>query len=171
MIRLLGAGLVTLAASMAGFGCASAVRTQCAQLAALIAAMDYMKSEMSARLTPLPVLFSTLGASRQKDAARFFEAAGRALATPPGCTIPVSFRRGFQSAPGLRPGQDAVQALYTLSMGLGQFELEAQLRAVETCRERLAAALLSLQAQKRARCRSYETIGICAGLALAVILL
>ena len=37
--------------------------------------------------------------------------------------------------------------------------------------DRLRAELAEVQAGSRARCRSYETIGICAGLALAVILL
>ena len=49
--------------------------------------------------------------------------------------------------------------------------LSAQLAAIERTKASVTAALLALQGQKRARCRSYETIGICAGLALAVMLL
>lgn len=56
-------------------------------------------------------------------------------------------------------------------MGLGRFDLESQLAAIERAKGSITSVLLQLQAQKRARCRSYETIGICAGLALAVILL
>ena len=64
-----------------------------------------------------------------------------------------------------------MQTLYGLSMGLGRFDLESQLAAIERAKGSITSVLLQLQAQKRARCRSYETIGICAGLALAVILL
>ena len=64
-----------------------------------------------------------------------------------------------------------MQALYGLSLNLGRFDLESQLAAIERTKESVTAALLALQGQKRARCRSYETIGICAGLALAVMLL
>ena len=122
-------------------------------------------------LTPLPQLFSALSACRQKDVALFFEAAGRALSVPPGCTVPVSFKRGFQASSNFAPGQEAAQALYGLSLGLGRFDLESQLAAIERAKGSITSVLLQLQAQKRARCRSYETIGICAGLALAVILL
>ena len=167
MLRLLGAALVTLSASLVGFGFARGVRRQCAQLEGLLWALDFMQSELSSRLTPLPQLFSALSACRQKDVALFFEAAGRALSVPPGCTVPVSFKRGFQAS----PGQEAVQTLYGLSMGLGRFDLESQLAAIERAKGSITSVLLQLQAQKRARCRSYETIGICAGLALAVILL
>ena len=171
MLRRLGAALVTLSASLVGFGFARGVRRQCAQLEGLLWALDFMQSELSSRLTPLPQLFSALSACRQKDVALFFEAAGRALSVPPGCTVPVSFKRGFQASPGLSPGQEAVQTLYGLSMGLGRFDLESQLAAIERAKGSITSVLLQLQAQKRARCRSYETIGICAGLALAVILL
>ena len=117
MLRLLGAALVTLSASLVGFGFARGVRRQCAQLEGLLWALDFMQSELSSRLTPLPQLFSALSACRQKDVALFFEAAGRALSVPPGCTVPVSFKRGFQASPGLSPGQEAVQTLYGLPIG------------------------------------------------------
>ena len=101
----------------------------------------------------------------------FFAEAGRALSAQPYCTVPVCFKRGFQQAKGFRPGDESVQALYGLSLNLGRFDLESQLAAIERTKASVTAALLALQGQKRARCRSYETIGICAGLALAVMLL
>ena len=126
---------------------------------------------MSAQLTPLAQLFSGLSACRQKDVAAFFAEAGRALSAQPYCTVPVCFKRGFQQVRGFRPGDESVQALYGLSLNLGRFDLESQLAAIERTKASVTAALLALQGQKRARCRSYETIGICAGLALAVMLL
>ena len=144
MIRMIGAALVVLSSGAVGFGFARAVKLQCAQLEGLLWALDTMQSEMSARLTPLAQLFSGLSACRQKDVAAFFAEAGRALSAQP---------------------------LYGLSLNLGRFDLESQLAAIERTKASVTAALLALQGQKRARCRSYETIGICAGLALAVMLL
>ena len=171
MIRMIGAALVVLSSGAVGFGFARAVKLQCAQLEGLLWALDTMPSEMSARLTPLAQLFSGLSACRQKDVAAFFAEAGRALSAQPYCTVPVCFKRGFQQAKGFRPGDESVQALYGLSLNLGRFDLESQLAAIERTKASVTAALLALQGQKRARCRSYETIGICAGLALAVMLL
>ena len=171
MLKIIGASFIVVASGAVGFGFARAIRLQCAQLEGFLWALDYMQSEMSARLTPLAQIFSMLGACRQKDVALFFMEAARTLSQPPGCTVPVSFKRGFQASPALCLGQDGVQALYGLSMSLGRFELESQLAAIERAKGSITSILLSLQAQKRARCRSYETIGVCAGLALAVILL
>lgn len=171
MIRLFGAGLVALAAGAVGFGFARRVKTQCAQLDALVWALETMAGEMSARLTPLPEIFLMLGSGGQKEVSLFFKTAAMALMEPPGCTVPVSFKRGFAAAANFRPGEQAAQALYALSTGLGRFELERQLAAIEQAKGAVTRELLSLQAQKQARCRSYGTIGVCAGLALAVILL
>ena len=171
MIRMIGAALVVLSSGTVGFGFARAVKLQCAQLEGLLWALDTMQSEMSARLTPLAQLFSGLSACRQKDVAAFFAEAGRARSAQPYCAVPGCFNRGFQQAKGFRPGDEGVHALYGLSLNLGRFDLESQLAAIERTKESVTAALLALQGQKRARCRSYETIGICAGLALAVMLL
>lgn len=171
MIRLLGAGMIVLSSACVGFGAASGVRRQCAQLEGFLWALDAMKSEMSCRLTPLAELFGALGACPQPDVGAFFTAAGRELTTPPGCSLPVSFKRALNAAPELKIGQQGVQALYALAVNLGKFDLQAQLTAIDACAGRISAALKTLQEQKRARCRSYETIAICAGLALAVVLL
>ena len=156
MIRMIGAALVVLSSGAVGFGFARAVKLQCAQLEGLLWALDTMQSEMSARLTPL---------RRQRPSG--FRKKSRDILLP----VPVCFKRGFQQAKGFRPGDESVQALYGLSLNLGRFDLESQLAAIERTKASVTAALLALQGQKRARCRSYETIGICAGLALAVMLL
>ena len=64
MLRLIGAALVTLSASLVGFGFARGVRRQCAQLEGLLWALDFMQAELSSRLTPLPQLFSMLSAGK-----------------------------------------------------------------------------------------------------------
>ena len=70
--------------------------------------------------------------------------------------------------------REAVQDYYA-SIRTAQAErrifAEAVMNFYSPVTDRLRAELAEVQAGSRARCRSYETIGICAGLALAVILL
>ncbi len=54
---------------------------------------------------------------------------------------------------------------------LGRQDSAAQLRALELAQCRLNSALECLQREKKEQCRVYQTIGICAGIALAVILI
>ncbi len=72
---------------------------------------------------------------------------------------------------GLKWSARTRETVRNLAFSLGKFDLGGQVRAIELAQERLRAELAEVQAGSRARCRSYETIGICAGLALAVMLL
>ena len=57
------------------------------------------------------------------------------------------------------------------ALSLGKFDAAGQVSAIELAAGRLRQELQALESRRRERCRSYETIGVCAGLALAVILL
>ena len=65
----------------------------------------------------------------------------------------------------------ARQTLLTLGASLGEFDLDGQSRALELALARLSSQLRRLEEGSSARRRSYATIGVCAGLAVAVILL
>ena len=89
------------------------------------------------------------------------------------CTLSVhaAFRAALGMADGLVLSSQTRQALLSLSLSLGQLDLDGQERALALASERLSAQLRLLEQGRSARCRSYATIGICAGMALAVILL
>ncbi len=156
MLKMLGAACVIFSASAVGFGFSGNVRRQCAQLTALIEALTYLKSEMLYRRTPLPQALA-------KAAEKLEES----------CMLSVhaAFRAALGMADGLVLSAQTRQALLSLSLSLGQLDLDGQERALELASERLSAQLRLLEQGRSARCRSYATIGICAGMALAVILL
>lgn len=56
-----------------------------------------------------------------------------------------------------------------LGSGLGKYDLPGQLRAVDLAMDRLRSLLEQCQAEQRSRIRSYCTLGVCAGLAIAII--
>ena len=164
MLKMLGAACVIFSASAVGFGFSGNVRRQCAQLTALIEALTYLKSEMLYRRTPLPQALGML-AEHSADAAVGGLLAKAAKKLEESCTLSV--HAAFRAALGMADGQ----ALLSLSLSLGQLDLDGQERALELASERLSAQLRLLEQGRSARCRSYATIGICAGMALAVILL
>ena len=167
MLKMLGAACVIFSASAVGFGFSGNVRRQCAQLTALIEALTYLKSEMLYRRTPLPQALGML-AEHSADAAVGGLFAKAAEKLEESCTLSVhaAFRAALGMADGLVLSAQTRQALLSLSLSLGQQE-----RALELASERLSAQLRLLEQGRSARCRSYATIGICAGMALAVILL
>ena len=54
---------------------------------------------------------------------------------------------------------------------LGVYEMREQTQAIEALCARVSASLEELRQGRAERCRSYEVMGVCAGCALAIILL
>ena len=171
MIKVLGVLLVTVGTAGAGFGFARAVRGQIRQMVALIAALEYLKSEMEYRLTPLPELFAELAQGEEAAAAAFFGRCAGSMREDRSASPQVVFRGAMEQTKELQWSRRTREAMMNLAFSLGRFDLGGQRRAIELAQERIGQELQEVQAGSRARCRSYETIGICAGLAVAVILL
>ena len=61
--------------------------------------------------------------------------------------------------------------LAQLGHSLGRFDLEGQIQGIRTVRRRTEESLESIRKNRDERLRSYQTLGICAGAALAIILI
>ena len=62
------------------------------------------------------------------------------------------------------------QVLHDLGSGLGRFDMESQLCGIDCAITRLEQIQRDAETEKRMRGRTYRTLGICAGLALAIVL-
>ena len=63
------------------------------------------------------------------------------------------------------------QYLGDLGQSLGVFDLQGQLRGLESVRCNCMSAITEREQQRPQRVRSYETLGLCAGAALAILLI
>ena len=61
--------------------------------------------------------------------------------------------------------------LLELGRSLGNFDLNGQLRGIEAVRRQALEALQNSVKDRDQRIRSYQTLGLCAGAALAILLL
>lgn len=171
MLKILGMIFVVASSAAVGFGFAAGVRAQAVQLQQLISALEYMKNEISYRLTPLPELFSLLSSPEGKPISTFFACCAQSMQQSPAASVQGVFLDAMQKTPQLALPQAARQTLLELSLSLGKFDTAGQMSAITLASDRLRQQLQALEARRLERCRSYETIGVCAGLALAVILL
>ena len=171
MLRILGALCILIGAGAAGFGFAASVRRQARQLGELCAALEAMRCEIEYRMTPLPQLLEQMAQTCATPVGELLLHWSRMLSDGDGATVSYALRRAMELVRGLELPPQAVQELTSLSVRMGRFDAAGQARSVALAADRLRLMLAELEAGKRARCRSYRTIGICAGLALAVILL
>ncbi len=169
-MKLVGAILIAVCCGWFGFSMAAAHRTEERLLRQLISALDYMQCELQYKLTALPQLCKQVsGFCKKGPICQFFlnlsgELEQQIAAEAQPCVeaalartknLPLSCQKSIQE----------------LGKSLGQFDLDGQVLGLEAmrnqCRETLAQLCLGKDEQRR----SYQTLGLCAGAALVILLI
>ena len=167
--RWIGAVLILVGCGGFGFSMAREHRRQERLLEALERALKFMHWELQYRLTPLPELCNL---------------AGRQVGGPIGSVLhQVSARLEQQTYPDVSCCMQSVLAaddvlprqvrslLRQLGSSLGRFDLPGQLEGLQALQAGCRKLLHHLEQGRGQRLRSYRTLGLCAGAALAILLL
>lgn len=142
-----------------------------AQTLALIDALLRIRHELQYRLTPLPEIFAALGGSRNREIAEFFSRLAALLSSAQTCTVGYACRQALAQTRGLSLSSAARGTILSLFDSLGRYDLEGSVQALDLALSRLREEVKALQNSAAARCRTYLTLGVCTGLAAAVILI
>lgn len=168
-MKWIGAILVVLGCGAVGFALGADHRQQERQLRQLAAALDFMQCELQYRLTPLPELCRlTAGQCGGSLKVMFLH-----LAQELEDQLRPEVFHCMEAALGKTGGlsKQAAELLRGLGRSLGRFHLDGQLLGLESARHNCRTALESLSANREVRLRSYQTLSLCAGAALAILFL
>lgn len=166
MIRFIGAALLMAGCGGFGFSIAAAQRREAAQLRQLIHGLQEMEWELKFRLTELPDLCRIAGDAAGGTLRKiFYEMAGKLdrnevtdiSACFGGCLsrweMPRKVRRNLRD----------------LGRSLGRFDMEGQLQGLQAVRIQCRKDLQAMEQNVTQRLRSYQTLALCAGAALAIL--
>lgn len=167
-IKLLGAFLVLVGCGGYGMILAMNHRRETAVLRQLSEAADKMICELEYRLTPLPELCVFASQQTKGPLSRFFFELAKTMDEQVSPDIKECTTMALSRASGL-PGYTVTQ-LQALGQTLGRFDLEGQINALKQCKHSCLRQLEVLEFQQPQRLRSYQTLGFCAGAALAILL-
>lgn len=171
MLKLIGLSLILTASGAAGFGLAGRIRRQQVQTLALLDALLRLRHELQYRLTPLPEAFELLGESANAPIGAFFSRLSESLSGAQPCSVGYACRQALRNTPGMYLSAGTQRTILSLFDTLGTYDLDGNLQLLDLALARERDELRTLQAGAAARCRTYVTLGICTGLAVAVILL
>lgn len=167
--KLIGIIFVIGSCGAFGFSLAATHRREEKCLRQLIAVLDYMACELQYRLTPLPSLCRQAAAESSGVIRNIFsgftEELEDQISPDVSKCMQVSLRR-IKDVPPITG-----ECLCVLGQSLGRFDLEGQIRGLESVRQICRNKLEGLEANKDVRLRSYQTLGLCAGAALAILLI
>ena len=167
--KWIGAVLIVGGCSGWGFYLAAARRREEQMLLQLHQVLQLVMSELQYRLTPLPEL-SRMAAGNSRGTLRvvfmnlYRELSWQKLPDAGSC-MSAAIRRSGELPASVR------RLLVQLGHSLGRFDLPGQLQGLEAVQKRCEGSLASLRENRDQRLRSYQTLGVCAGAALAILLL
>jgi len=166
-IKWVGAILVVAGCGGCGFAMAAAKRREEQELRQLIRALEYMECELQDRQTPLPILCHKCAEDTTGTIADIFQELAislesKILLDPDTCMMMILSKKH-----GIPYNTQSV--LKMLGMQLGRFNLEGQVRCLESIKSTCTRLLQKLSNEKQMDERRYKTLGLCVGAALIII--
>lgn len=163
----IGAILVIASCAGTGFSMAAAYCREEQSLRQLLGSLDYMECELQYRMTPLPDLCRQAGKECSGTISRIFTLLARELDGQISPDVQCCMAAALAMQKNIP--QYTQEALELLGKSLGRFDLEGQLSSLESVRAFCRRELSNLSDNKENRIRSYQTLGLCAGAALAIL--
>ena len=167
ILKLFGAALVLLSCGGVGFSMAARHRREVCALQNLISAIDRIVCELEYKLSPLPELLRVAGNSAGGVVGEFFLRVSDELTKQLSPNAADCFCKSVLSSVNLP--DDTRKLLLEMGMSIGQYDTENQINGLNSIRQRADIRLGELTKDMDKRIRSYQTLGLCAGAAIAIL--
>lgn len=166
--KILGAFIIVFGCGGYGLMIAANHKKAVYSLRQLLSLLDYMQCELQYRYTPLPDLCRQAAAEANGSIREVFLILSQELEDQLSPDVSGCMNTALSKSNDL-PAKTA-EILSILGKSLGRFDLEGQLLSLENVRCECRTVLSDMVKHQQSRVHSYQTLGICAGAALAIIL-
>ena len=166
-MKWIGALLIIISCGGFGFYQGICYRKEEQALRDLLRVMDLMECELQYRLTPLPQLCNVIASQFRGPVGMVFRSLGQELESqiaPEAGSCMHSALIGCKELPQRLNG-----LLEELGTTLGSYDLQGQLIGLDAVRLQCRSFLDEMSQNREGRIRSYQTLGLCAGAAIAIL--
>lgn len=160
--------MILLATTVFGFRIALAQKKEMHSVRELIHAVNFMECELEYRLTPLPDLLYSASQSCKGPVSQFLIEASKELDKQSSSNIMQCLQFAADRTNNLTPF--CFEMIMRLGGSLGCFGLAGQLDGLKAVRLQCEQALEKMAIEREKHLRYYETLGVCAGAALVILL-
>lgn len=167
IIKWIGAALIVAGCGGCGFSMAASSRREAHLLSQLSYVLGFMESELQYRLSPLPELCAmaakeTDGVLRDIMVNFAKELSAQSMPDAESC-MNAAIQNTGELSKRMR------KHIRKLGRCLGRFDLPGQIQGIQAIRKCCEADLEQHNKNADVRLRSYQTLGLCAGVALVII--
>ena len=165
--KILGAVLIITGCGAFGYAQSVSYRKEEQLLRQFIAALDYMQCELQYRMTPLPELCRQTAAEGKGLISRFF---GNLAEEMERQVQPCVSDCVVVAISGIGPIPNRLlESFHRFGNSLGRFDVAGQIKDLEFVRTNCRDEVNRMSENRDTRLRGYQTLGLCAGAALAII--
>lgn len=169
ILKLVGAICIAIACVGACITIVAYHRREVATLKSIIFALEFMLSELEYRMPPLSDLCRKTAYQCDKNLQKVFlnlsnELENQISPDAKHCMDSVLSKTSHIS-------EDSKYCLFLLGESLGRFDLQGQLRALESVKKECTEKLNRILDHGDVRIRSWKTLGLCTGAALIILLI
>lgn len=168
-LKLIGALLIIIACGGFGFAVAASHKKEERTLRQLLNILDYLACELQYRLTPLPQLCRQAALECSGTLNKLFTAFADELDMQLTANPELCMKAALEKYGDIP--RHSYELLTVLGCSLGRFDLDGQLKDLEKVRHECISRLAKTCENKETRIRTYQTLGLCAGAALAILLI
>ena len=165
--KLIGVVLVVVACGSVGFRIAANHKQEERALRQLMGILDYMACELQYMHTSLPDLCRQVCRDFRSMLGQVFGELSLEMEAQQHHDLSSCMSTVLEKMSFVPPITKSKMEL--LGMSIGRFDLEGQLKGLEALRQDCRRSLDSLESNREHRLRSYQTLGLCAGAALAIL--
>lgn len=167
--KWIGAILVIAGCGGFGFSLAANHRREEAALRQILRMLKFMQCELRYRLTPLPELCRQAAGEVGGQLRDVMQYLAVELERREKCDAAACMRAAVARSSGIP--RSVRRLLMQLGRSIGRFDLNGQLEGLDEVCRACRAELKELNHNRDNRLRSYQTLGLCAGAALAILFL
>lgn len=169
MLKIFGVMLIVIGCGSVGFCIANNHRLEEKNLRTLIGIIDFIRCELQYRLTPLPELCSLISTEYAAPFNKIFNQLSVELDEQISPDLARCMAVSLEKLQVITP--KTRECLLLLGKSLCRFDLDGQVKELDAVRQECKRNLSLLSNNRDSRLRSYQTLGLCAGAALAILLI
>lgn len=169
MMKWIGAILIIAACVGFGLMIAGFHRKEVVGLKKLISALNFMEYELQYRMPALPELLRRTARECDGNLKKVFHNLAAELDEQVSPDVKHCMNSVLDRAKDIP--NETKACLSMLGESLGQFDLQGQIKSLENVRRECNERLRKLLGNADVRMRSYQTLGVCAGAALIILLM
>ena len=170
-MKLIGAGMVVLMTASVGVRIAASLRNRCKMLRQILLLLQVMENEIYCCGTPLPQVFALMAVSADGSIGRVFSEMAKQMDKRRWTTPRNALEQAVESEIDLQADKEVVDVFLELMTGIGKYDKESQKQSIDRAKNRVEALLQAAEHERSVRSKTYEVLGICAGLSVAILLI